>query len=107
MAAALLSDAPPADTPADRITELAAHLHAATAELAQRLAAFDAARGWAGDGIRSCAHWLSINAGLEHSTACDLLRVGHALASLPGAPAGARGLRPHKQALCSTPGWLR
>ena len=83
MAAMLAAPVPPADASAGRITELAAHVHAATAELAQRLAAFDAARGWAGDGIRSCAHWLSINAGFDHHTACDLLRVGHALESLP------------------------
>ena len=83
MAAELAYHARPRDAQADRITELAAEIHAATAELARRLAAFDADGGWAGDGIRSCAHWLSINAGLDQRTAADLLRVGHALESLP------------------------
>jgi hypothetical protein len=74
-----------ADTPFEgaEITELAAHWHAATAELAQRVAAFDAAEGWAGAGIRSCAHWLGINAGLDHRTGSDLVRIGHALEALP------------------------
>ena len=83
MATAVAPQNIPEDPGAGLITELAARVHAATAELARRLAAFDAARAWAGDGIRSCAHWLSINAGLDHHTASDLLRVGHALESLP------------------------
>ncbi|HEY4025861.1 MAG TPA: hypothetical protein VGO86_05465, partial [Candidatus Dormibacteraeota bacterium] len=66
-----------------QLCELAAHVHAALAELAQLAASFDAAGGWGGAGIRSCAHWLSIRAGLDLSTSADLLRVGHTLADLP------------------------
>jgi len=66
-----------------QLRELAAHVHCALAELALRAADFDAAGAWCHAGIRSCAHWLAIQAGLELSTAHDLLRVGHALADLP------------------------
>jgi Domain of unknown function (DUF222) len=66
-----------------QLCELSAHVQAAQAELALRLADFDEGGGWGGAGIRGCCHWLSINAGLEYSTASDLLRVGHALADLP------------------------
>ena len=65
------------------LCELAAHVHSAHAELALRAAAFDAAGGWCDTGIRSCAHWLAIQAGLDLPTSRDLLRVGHALAGLP------------------------
>src|SRR5215831_16920230 len=66
-----------------QLCELSAHIQAAQAELALRLAAFDDGTGWGGAGIRSCPHWLSINAGLDLHTSADLLRVGHALAELP------------------------
>src|SRR5690348_14942988 len=65
------------------LRELAAHIAAAQAELTRLLAAFDAAEAWAADGIRSCAHWLSINAGLDFHAASELLRVGRALEALP------------------------
>src|SRR5215472_375276 len=66
-----------------QLCELSAHVQAAQAELALRLAAFDEGTGWGGAGIRSCPHWLSIQAGLDYHTSADLLRVGHALAELP------------------------
>src|SRR5215469_13134946 len=66
-----------------QLCELSAHVQAAQAELALRLAAFDDAAGWGGAGIRSCCHWLSIQAGLDYHTSSDLLRAGHALAELP------------------------
>jgi hypothetical protein len=65
-----------------QLCELAAHLHAALADLAQLAATFDSAQGWAAAGIRSCSHWLSIEAGLDTPTSADLLRVGHALTEL-------------------------
>ena len=65
------------------ICELSAHLQAGTAELALRLAAFDAGGGWGGAGIRSLPHWLSIQAGLDLSTSADLLRIGQGLSDLP------------------------
>jgi len=66
-----------------QLSELSAHIQAAQAEFALRLAAFDDGAGWGGAGIRSCAHWLSIEAGLDSHTSGDLLRIGHALADLP------------------------
>src|SRR5215470_18944795 len=66
-----------------QLCELSAHIQAAQAEFALRLAAFDDGGGWGGAGIRSCPHWLSIQAGLDYHTSADLLRVGHALAELP------------------------
>src|SRR5215469_15988497 len=66
-----------------QLCELSAHVQAAQAELALRLAAFDDDAGWGGAGIRSCCHWLSIQAGLDYHTSSDLLHVGHALAELP------------------------
>lgn len=66
-----------------QLCELSAHIQAAQADLALRLAAFDECGGWGGAGIRSCPHWLSIQAGLDYQTSADLLRVGQALAELP------------------------
>ena len=57
-----------------RLSELSAHIQAAQAEFAMRLAAFDDGGGWGGAGIRSCPHWLSIEAGLDYHTSADLLR---------------------------------
>jgi hypothetical protein len=65
------------------VCDLAAHTHAGMAQLARRAAEFDSAEGWTGEGIRSCAHWLSINAGFGLSTGEALVTVGHALERLP------------------------
>jgi hypothetical protein len=65
------------------VCDLAAHTHAGMAQLARRAAAFDSAEGWTGEGIRSCAHWLSINTGFGLSTGEALVTVGHALERLP------------------------
>jgi len=76
----------PADEPeAHALCELAAHIHAATAEFSERIAAFDLKDAWggAGGGIRTCAHWLSLYAGFDSRTGADLIRVGSALAALP------------------------
>src|SRR6266545_50620 len=66
-----------------QLSELAAHVHSALAELALLAASYDSAEGWAAAGIRSCSHWLAINAGLDMRSSSELLRVGHALAELP------------------------
>jgi uncharacterized protein DUF222/HNH endonuclease len=71
---------------ADLETELlglAGHIAAAQARFLQLLAEFDHREGWAGDGIRSCAHWLSWRAGMSLRTATEHLRVAHALQRLP------------------------
>jgi hypothetical protein len=62
---------------------LAGHLAAAECRFLQLLAEFDDRGGWAGDGIRSCAHWLSWRAGMSLRTATEHLRVAHALQNLP------------------------
>src|ERR1700737_2892019 len=68
---------------AERLCELAAHIHAAIGELAVQAAEVDAAEAWAGDGYFSCRHWLSVNIGLADHSANELLRGGHALRDLP------------------------
>jgi hypothetical protein len=73
----------PAELLGDNLCELAAHVHAAMAQLTQMAAAFDDTEAWGGYGIRSCAHWLAVNAGFDVFTAEELLRVGHALTGLP------------------------
>ena len=67
---------------AKEMCELAAHLHAGTARLARLAAQFDSANGWAGDGMRSCAQWLSINTGHSLMGGETLVRVGRALETL-------------------------
>jgi hypothetical protein len=62
---------------------LAGHIAAAEARFLQLLGEFDERGGWAGDGIRSCAHWLSWRAGMSRRTAVERLRVAHALRNLP------------------------
>jgi hypothetical protein len=65
------------------LVELAGHLAAATCRFLQLLAEFDRRDGWAGDGVRSCAHWLNWRVGLSLRTAREQLRVAHALTELP------------------------
>lgn len=62
---------------------LAGHIAAAECRFLQLLAEFDQRGGWAGDGIRSCAHWLHWRAGMSLRTATEHLRVAHALQHLP------------------------
>lgn len=65
------------------LVELAGHLAAGTCRFLRLLAEFDRRGGWAGPGIRSCAHWLNWRVGLSLRTARDHLRVAHALRTLP------------------------
>jgi hypothetical protein len=41
----------------NQITELAAHIHAASYHLLTLIRQYDYEGGWAGPGLRSCAHW--------------------------------------------------
>jgi len=66
-----------------RIGKLAPRVHAGTAELVELAAAFDTEGSWADPGMRSCAHWLSINIGVDLWTGGEMVRVGHALERLP------------------------
>ncbi|MEE4190328.1 MAG: hypothetical protein V2I66_02050, partial [Halieaceae bacterium] len=63
----------------DEITELAAHLNAATYRLLALIAEFDARGGWGGAGLKSCAHWLNWKCGIALGAAREKVRVAHAL----------------------------
>ncbi|NMH97949.1 HNH endonuclease signature motif containing protein [Pseudonocardia acidicola] len=66
---------------------MAGHLAAGTCRLLQLMAEFDRRDGWAGHGVRSCAHWLNWRVGMSLRTARDHLRVAHALRDLPATTA--------------------
>ncbi len=67
----------------DQITELAAHIHAATFRLLELLREYDEREGWGGKGLISCAHWLNWKCGIDLGTAREKMRVAHALKELP------------------------
>jgi hypothetical protein len=71
------------DRLADEIAELSVHLEAATARLLDLIRAFDARKGWAVQGARSCAEWLSWRVGLDPGAARERVRVARALGELP------------------------
>jgi len=75
------------EVPIGRVEEelvgLAGQLSAGLCRGLLLLGEFDRRQGWAGWGIRSCAHWLSIRLAVSPSTARAQLRVAHALAGLP------------------------
>ncbi len=67
----------------DDITELAAHIHAATFQLLELVAVYDEQQGWAQHGLNSCAHWLQWKCGTNLGAAREKVRVARALPSLP------------------------
>lgn len=67
----------------NEITELAAHIHAATFQLLELIREFDKREGWGGPGLRSCAHWLNWKCGIGLGAAREKVRVAHALKDLP------------------------
>lgn len=67
----------------EQVARLAPRIHAATAELVTLAAQLDAEQVWADAGMRSCAHWLSVNIGVALWTGAEMVRVGHALRSPP------------------------
>ena len=67
----------------NEITTLAGHLNAANYRFLKLLDEFDRHEGWAGDGIRSLAHWLNFKCGLGHLVAREKVRVARALRELP------------------------
>lgn len=67
----------------NQITELAAHIHAATFRLLELIREFDEIEGWAGPGMNSCAHWLNWKCGIDLGAAREKVRVAHALKDLP------------------------
>ncbi len=68
---------------AREITAGAVRLAAATAGWLRLVGEFDAREGWAGCGIKSCAHWLSWQCGLGPGAAREHVRVARALRGLP------------------------
>lgn len=65
------------------ICQWAGRIASATCAWLALLAAFDRRGGWAGAGVRSCAHWLSWRCGLSSRAARDHLATAHALTRLP------------------------
>lgn len=68
---------------ASKITLLAAQINAATYLFLKLLGEFDRRAGWAGDGIRSCAHWLDWKCGIAGCAARERVRIAHCLDELP------------------------
>jgi Domain of unknown function (DUF222)/HNH endonuclease len=61
----------------------ASRLFALEARFLVLVAAFDRREGWAGDGVRSCAHWLSWRCGISIHASRERVRVARALEQLP------------------------
>jgi hypothetical protein len=76
-------DYPAIEELGERIAEQAAHLDAATHRLLSDIRAFDDQAGWAHQGARTCAQWLSWRLGWSHGTAREHVRVATKLAELP------------------------
>ncbi|HVL86052.1 MAG TPA: DUF222 domain-containing protein, partial [Pseudonocardia sp.] len=84
--AVIARERPLAELEAD-LLGLAGHIAAAQCRFLQLLAEYDRRNGWAGPGLRSCAHWLSWRAGMSLRTATEHVRVAHALDALPAVTA--------------------
>lgn len=67
----------------EQITTLAGHLNAANARFLALVAELDRRRGWAGWGVKSCAHWLHWKCAIGLGAAREKIRVAHALSKLP------------------------
>jgi len=74
----------------NQITELAAHIHAATFRFLELIREYDECNGWEGPGLRSCAHWLNWKCGIGLGAAREKVRVAHALKELPQMSAALR-----------------
>ena len=66
-----------------QITQLSAHIHAATYRLLELIREYDDSHGWSGPGLNSCAHWLNWKCGINLGAAREKVRVAHALKGLP------------------------
>jgi len=66
-----------------QITELSAHIHAATFRLLELIREYDDSQGWTGPGLNSVAHWLNWKCGINLGAAREKVRVAHALVDLP------------------------
>ena len=68
---------------AEEIAVLSAQLQSADYRLLVLLREFDEKGGWAQQGCKTCAHWLSWRIGLNAGAAREKIRVARALANLP------------------------
>ncbi len=66
-----------------QITKLAGDLNAANARFLSLIAEFDRRQAWAEWSVKSCAHWLNWQCGIDLGAAREKLRVAHALEHLP------------------------
>ena len=73
----------PLDLLERQITELAAHIHAATCRFLLLVAELDRREGWAQWGCKSCAHWLSWQCAIALGAAREHVRVARRLDELP------------------------
>jgi hypothetical protein len=64
------------------ITDLCAHINAASYRLLQLVAALDDEAPWGAWGLASCAHWLNWRCGIGMNAAREKVRVAHALKPL-------------------------
>ena len=70
------------------ITELWAHINAATYRFLELLARYDREQGWAQHGLANCAQWLNWQCGVGPVAAREKLRVANALEALPKSQCG-------------------
>src|ERR671923_3008788 len=85
------------------ITELAAHINAATCRWLLLIGEHDRREGWAEWGCKSCAHWLSVQCGLGLRAGSAAGAGGQGACRAAGDPGGVRprrtqllaGSRPH------------
>ncbi|HVT06127.1 MAG TPA: DUF222 domain-containing protein [Polyangia bacterium] len=67
----------------EEIAALATQVNRATQGLLARIRRFDEVGGWAEQGAKSCAHWLTWRIGLDPGAAREKVRVARALGALP------------------------
>ena len=67
----------------DRLRAVCGHLNVLHAELVALAAEALATGAWAGDGLRSLAHWLNWQAGISPGRAHEVVRLAHARATHP------------------------
>lgn len=72
-----------ADALEREITNLCAHINAASYRLLQLIAELDEISPWGAWGLASCAHWLNWRCGIGLNAAREKVRVAHALKQLP------------------------
>jgi uncharacterized protein DUF222/HNH endonuclease len=65
------------------ITALATQIHAATCRWLCLVGEYDAREGWASWGVKSCAHWVSLQCGIAPGSAREQVRVARRLRELP------------------------